>query len=82
MELILNLNSSWLLLALASFGLLLLAFACFDLQSYAILLARRGEKIKRVRFGKTEKNPQKTKKKAGKRRKTWKKKEILKEATL
>ena len=30
-ELILNFNSSWLLLALASFGLLLLAFACFGL---------------------------------------------------
>ena len=35
-ELILDLNSSWLLLALASFGLLLLAFTCFGLLSYAI----------------------------------------------
>jgi hypothetical protein len=35
-ELILNFNSSWLLLALASFGLLLLAFTCFGLLSYAI----------------------------------------------
>jgi|TARA_B100000405_G_C16422115_1_gene314561 hypothetical protein len=35
-ELIFNLNSSWLLLALASFGLLLLAFTCFGLLSYAI----------------------------------------------
>ena len=38
-ELILNLNSSWLLLALASFGLLLLAFAwgCLPLLAWKIL---------------------------------------------
>ena len=38
-ELILNFNSSWLLLALASFGLLLLAFACFGLLWLLWLLA-------------------------------------------
>ena len=38
-ELIFNLNSSWLLLALASFGLLLLAFACFGLLWLLWLLA-------------------------------------------
>ena len=38
-ELIFKLNSSWLLLALASFGLLLLAFACFGLLWLLWLLA-------------------------------------------
>ena len=63
MELIFNLNSSWLLLALASFGLLLrlLAFTCFGLLSYA----RKTPK----KLRKTQENAEKH----GKKRKSSKK---------
>ena len=83
-ELILNFNSSWVLLALAFFGLLLrlLALACC-LTQFSLL--DRVEKLTGVRYKKTQKNAEKrrkTQENTEKRRKTLKNKEILKKVTL